>query len=282
MNSNKSSSRKYFFLLAFIVVFISCQKTGTVNNVNNESNESRDFTWAVSVFNDASSMMDEAAGSNKLTLFDTMTEDSTVPTCSRIYKYNLINSDPDTIIIDFGTSNCLCVDRKYRRGQIIATYNPPLYTDSLKVIHLNFNNYHVNDYLVQGAKTIINLGRNLLGQYKYSTVVNGSITNTFNQTMTINSNEYKLWTVGDTALIWKNDMYQITGYSSGTAFNGITFTDTITSPLLITGSCHNIVSGNLTIYPTGGSAQMIDYGNGNCDAIMTVTIDGNIFTYVMH
>lgn len=281
MKSNKITTlKKYFILIAcMIIAFVACKKDATVDN---DTFECQDFAWAENVFNDATSMMDEAAITNNLSLYDTVSHDSTVSPCCMIHRYTANNSDPDTIIIDFGPSDCFCADNKYRKGQIIAIYNPPFYTDSLNVINLSFNNYYVNDNLVQGTKTITNLGRNAMGQYQYSSVVNGSITNISNQLMSFKSNENKLWTVGDTALVWYNDVYQITGSSSGTSFNGIGFTDSITTPLTIEGSCHFIVSGILSITPAGKSARTIDFGTGTCDANMTVTISGKDYLVGMH
>src|ERR1035438_3874413 len=111
MKLNKISVRKYLFLFAAcVIVFAACKKNDTADS---DTTECQDFTLAEGVFNDATSMMDEAAITNNLALYDTISHDSTVSACCMLHKMNTNNSDPDTIMIDFGPNDCYCADNKY-------------------------------------------------------------------------------------------------------------------------------------------------------------------------
>jgi hypothetical protein len=55
--------------------------------------------------------------------------------------------------------------------------------------------------------------------------------------------------------------------------DSITFNRTITEPLLIDRSCEYILSGTVELL-RNGETTTIDYGDGTCDDIATVTING--------
>jgi hypothetical protein len=50
---------------------------------------------------------------------------------------------------------------------------------------------------------------------------------------------------------------------------------TIISPLIYQNGCFYPVSGIIEIDTDGEGLKIIDYGNGECDNVATVTINGN-------
>ncbi len=79
---------------------------------------------------------------------------------------------------------------------------------------------------------------------------------------------------------WWKARVGILGSASGTAATGVTFNATIASQLVRDfGGCNisgkrPIIQGVLDFTPSGHPVRIIDYGNGTCDLIATITING--------
>ncbi len=263
-----------------------CKKaTPTTDSETTSSNEN---AFAQSRFNESGSISDQAASGSlsSYRLAPGAGTGSLLSACATLTFDTINHSNPDTIIINFGTTNCLCSDLRYRRGIIYVTYTKPHYWDSLDVITLSFSNYYVNDYGISGVKTMTNEGR-INGQSTYnSTVTNGMITKPANSgggSYTYNENITRKWTAGEsTPLIWFDDVFQYTGSSNGVSSTGSGYTATITNPLVYKLDCPEwIVQGTIDFTPIGKATRVIDFGTGNCDNICTVTISGTVYTLYM-
>ena len=186
---------------------------------------------------------------------------------------------PKTVTIDFGATNCEGQDGKYRRGIISATVSG-WYRDSLTVVTIVPQNYFVNDYKVDGIKTVINLGHITQGKMTFDIdISDGIITKQDSTQFHYESKRARIWTEGETTA-WpsvNDDVFEITGYADGTTFDGINFHTEISLPLRIERDCRWIVSGSLEITPEGLAARSLDYGGGDCDNQATLTVKGNTF-----
>ena len=187
---------------------------------------------------------------------------------------------PHTITVDFGASNCLCSDGRYRRGQINISYSGH-YRDAGSTHTITFTNYYVNDNKIMGTKTVLNNGRNTAGNLTYSITVNGSIEKSSGGTITWNSNRTREWIVGESTPAWNDDVYLITGSASGTSAGGTSFTLNITSALRKEIGCRHFVSGSFALTPSGKAVRYVDYGTGACDNTATVTINGNTYNITL-
>jgi hypothetical protein len=76
-------------------------------------------------------------------------------------------------------------------------------------------------------------------------------------------------------------VFSVSGGSNGTKASGNTWTNVINTPLVHKRSCHQIVSGTMTVTPSNKPVRSIDFGNGTCDNQATVTINGNTYTIVV-
>lgn len=188
-------------------------------------------------------------------------------------------TSPRTMEIDYGTINFLCNDGNYRRGKILVNWTGR-YRDSATVIYIGFDNFYQNDNHIEGTKSVTNNGRNSQGQLSFTVAVNGKVTTPSNQTHTWISNRTRTWIDGENTKIWNDDKYQITGSTQGTNRKGNSYSATITSPLLVDLSCEwRLTAGVIEVTPQGKSARTIDYGNGACDRLVTVTIKGKSYTF---
>ena len=202
--------------------------------------------------------------------------------CATVTKDTV--SNPQVITIDFGPTNCLCNDGRYRRGKIITTYTGGRYFDIGSVKTVTFDNFYRNDNKVEGTRTITNNGSNAAGQpYWTITAQNMKITRPDGTFHTWNSTRTRTMISGQsTQQSWTDDEYSITGTASGVNKAGKAYTATITTPLHRLLSCRWIDSGIVEIVPEDGPTRTLDYGSGACDNILTVSVGSRTRTIEMN
>jgi hypothetical protein len=240
---------------------------------------------AEGLFEDVLKQVDEGAKSSDNDLYNGAGIKSTLPGgCATvtIAPFDTINW-PKTITIDFGVTNCLGNDGKYRRGIITATLSGR-YKDSLTVITIIPEGYYVNDNKVEGAKTVTNLGHVTEGHLTFSIKVeNGTITKPDGSQVKWESERRRVWAEGEETP-WPtigDDVYLISGTASGTTANGRNFSITTVKDLRVEIGCKWIVSGTLEIQPEGKPLRTLDYGDGTCDNQATLTVNGNTFNITL-
>jgi hypothetical protein len=275
--------RRGFLVSGLALTLIAgCKKDDDKTDTDTISAE--DNAFAQGIYDDVKNMADQAAYYGDLTTYrggeDQM---SVLSHCATVS--NDTNVSPKLITIDFGTTNCQCHDGRYRRGKILVTYTGA-YRDSASFHTISFDNYHVNDYKVEGTKTVTNMGTNSSGNTWFSiNVQNGMITAPGGQVMTYTSQRQREWVNGESTVInWLDDVYHITGTASGQSFAGVQFTAAITDPLVVALNCWWIKDGIVEFSPQGAQTRVVDYGyqNGACDNKAEVTIGSNTYIVTLH
>ena len=276
--------KKYSFILllgCFLFTVYSCTKNNSSNNTDDETQTAADFSFAESTNDDVTTISAQSEDDGVTGSFGDSTYGYLLSPCANVSIDNI--SVPHRIIIDFGTSDCLCLDGKYRRGKILVAYTGR-YRDSGSTHTISFDNYYVNNYKVDGTQTVINNGFNTAGNITFSIQVNSTITDTTGNTLTYTSLRTREWVAGETTgglLGWPDDVYSITGTASGTAFSGGHFSANITSPLIVALNCRWVEKGTIEFKPDGKLTRTIDYGNGDCDNKATVSIAGISFNILL-
>ncbi len=89
-----------------------------------------------------------------------------------------------------------------------------------------------------------------------------------------NSERVRTWIEGlDTPLDHTDDIFEINGHVNCTDSDGNTYRRDITTPLTIRGDCRWIVSGEVTLSKNGVDFAVINYGDGECDQLATMTTE---------
>jgi hypothetical protein len=276
-----SYSRKLLLFTAFllfVLAFNACKKdsTSTETSTTTQQTWASDEALAQKTFDDIQGIVDE--GSSR-TLKSLSNDTVFLGSCATVTLD--LSVMPYKLTIDFGTTNCLCPDGKYRRGKIISTFNGA-YSDSGTVIRDSLDNYYVDEYKVQGVRVVINEGHNNAGHPHFSVTTNGSIIKPNNGgTITWNSADEREWIAGYNTFTWLDDEYLITGTTNGTAANGQSYTVTINTALDVKLNCHYITAGTLTLKPEGVPDITMDFGDGTCDNVATAKILGITVTILM-
>ena len=256
------------------IILYACKDEDVINQNDLTSTQgTQDHLTAEQIFNDAGRMVENG-----------FTDNGQNKGCA---SYSLLNADTtniDTLIIDFGATNTLC-EGKLRNGKIIVTYTGK-YRDSLSVITTTFDNYHVNNKLVQGKRIVTNQGRKNKGNMWFTIEVNNASINTSNGTINWETSRVREWVSGqNTYFNISDDRYMITGNASGNSVNGNAFTMEITDSLEVDLGCLPtcvIKSGKAKISPNGYADRIINYGDSICDCNFDVTINGTTYPIVVN
>jgi len=270
------------FAIGFIVSMTSCKKDETSSPESADTSATEYDALAEGIFTDVGNITDEAYGLGNGSLKSTEDDDGRIiGPCATITLDTTVF--PRVLTIDFGEENCLCLDGRYRRGKIIKTFSGRYFQPG--TIHtVGFEDYYVNDHHVEGSRIVTNMGYNDDENMYWTVVVEAMITipsenaETEGVTFGWNASRTREWVEGDDTYIRWDDVYLHSGSSDGVRPSGATWTKEIIIPLRRELSCRFLVSGSIEIAPEDKPVRLLDYGNGDCDNIATVTVDGQTYT----
>ncbi len=91
-------------------------------------------------------------------------------------------------------------------------------------------------------------------------------------TITRRIEKQRMWIEGiDTPLEHSDDVLQVTGKTETSTSAGESFIKEITEPLIKSGDCRHFVQGTVQFVQDGVVIAVLDYGDGECDNIATLT-----------
>jgi hypothetical protein len=177
------------------------------------------------------------------------------------------------VTFDFGTG-CTGNDGKVRSGKVLVNYSGTGYFDAGSSWTVSFDNYFVNSRHIEGTRSVVNNGLNTSGNMTWTIVAqNMKITRPDGTWRSWNSQRTREMVSGYNDSTWTNDVYVINGNSSGLNSNGESVSITLTN-IRKDFSCHYITSGTMEITPSSHPVRTINFGNGTCDDVATVTRGG--------
>lgn len=263
--------RLVIMLVAGLMLFTnnSCQKNDVATTLD-EIALSRQETLSEETLADVDLMIDEAIDTYSSQLKSaTLVNSPYLAECTIITLNNTVS--PKMLTIDFGAS-CTGKDGKIRSGKIIVTSES--FTVFPSVRKKTFENYKVDGNKIQGSvvKTITkDQEKNIrTAEIKENITIifpgtEGTATRIANLTR-----QYQRGVIGTSA----DNKIVSWGTVEFTRISGVKVTKTIaaTTPLVFNVPCHHIVSGIVSIKTSKDTAWTINYGNGDCDNLATLTI----------
>lgn len=266
-----------------------------------DTSGAEDNSLADKSFEDMGQISNEAANGS-MSSFKDGNYDGLLAQCATVSHDTATNQ----IVVDFGTSNCLCKDGRYRRGKIFISYTnsskpePYTYWDSLTTITITTtksgdpgsDSYYVGHSStdmnqVIGTKVVTNKGHNNAGHMNWDVTINGTVNKANGQgTVQWQSTRNREWLAGEsTPFVWSDDVYGVTGSGSGTSASGVPFTVQITSQLIRKIACpKHFTAGTFDFTPGTKPVRHVDFSppsNGACDNVATVTINSKTYTVYM-
>ncbi|MCX6182171.1 MAG: hypothetical protein NT150_09615 [Bacteroidetes bacterium] len=253
------SSIVAFSLILFIgMALASCFKPRTDTN-DTDTSIAQNYSNIEQNNNEINNIVIEVMEKDTLTSLKTSDAGDLLSSCVNFHK--TIYNDSIFILIDFGTNNCLCNDQKYRRGKIaIRALKNKTWAKAETI------DFYVNDNRLEGSR-ILSKGSLLEISVKGSTKITLGDTATFTESF----ERTIMMTEGYLTPDVSDDLFSITGKTSGYSKNG-SYTTEIVSPLKRKRTCLNIISGVLEIKPEGKLKRLVDFGNGDCDNLVTLSV----------
>ncbi len=176
---------------------------------------------------------------------------------------------PIVISLDYGDST-VTRNGKVLSGAIIMEISGDKHTDGATRI-VTYENFFVDSVSLSGSKSEV---FNITADSILVITSSGNIVLTLpdGSTITAVTEKQRTWIEGDdTPFIHDDDILQVTGKTVFTTSEGESFVKEIIIPLLRTGDCRNFVQGTVQYVQDGVEIAVLDYGNGECDEVATLT-----------
>jgi hypothetical protein len=270
--------KKIFALLSIpsLFLFAACEKKESEPDPELETTFKLTEDQAVSegIDDDANVVFFEAAANGGLIGHRTteVFQSTNILSCATV-TITPQNSFPRTIVIDFGTG-CTSADGISRKGKINITLSDSVHHPGATAV-MTFDNYYTVGFKVEGTITWTNTSTSN-GISWTRQITNGRVTEPLGGYYWLHEGTKNVvQTAGaDTPLNLLDDVYSVTGSHTVTNPAGKTRTVTILEALEKKTICHNVSKGKMKIQAQSHFA-ILDYGDGTCDNIATITIDGN-------
>lgn len=181
-----------------------------------------------------------------------------------------------TITIDFGTAGCTDAKGNIRKGKIKIEFTGRRFLPESKIV-TTLEGYEVNGIKLEGTRTVTNVTGSTESAPKFSVVLTaGKATWPDGTTATREVNRTREWIRATNPL---QDQWNVNGTASGSNRNGRVYEMTITKTLVYKREC--AISSRVFMAVEGtkelvadGKKVIIDYGSGDCDRKVTITING--------
>lgn len=255
----------------------SCKKTNsasTADEIETTFDLSGKQAIADNLTQDDNDVLDEVTATNSLNgsyALGPITVNNVLGSCAVVTVTG--NFPAKNISIDFGTG-CTNGFGVIRKGIINIVL-----TDSLRksgsMATVTFNNYYINGFKKEGTITWTNTTVTGSGIPSWNRkVVNGKITAPSGDFWLHSADINISMTAGvNTPNNLTDDIFSISGTRTVTNPAGKTRTSTTLTALQKKAACSNIDQGTLQVQGPNHVA-VIDFGNGTCDNLATISIDG--------
>lgn len=281
MNLLNLKSNFAFLLLAFVMLlFSACSpQDDIVEAIAEEETELVDLENEVSsTLDDVEEFAFEAMELTDVSSYARSFPDPSmraIPACATLTH----DSIAKTILIDFGTG-CVGADGKTRSGQLLLTYSQRLYRPGA-TLSIESISYVVEGVSVEGIKTITNVSTSFQDNMSLNvTLANGKLIFPNGDEVTRQVNKTYTWVRAAHPAL---DEFHVDGGVQGTNRAGEVYSCQISSTLIWKRKCKRLginipVEGVKLIQKSGRPDLTIDFGDGSCDFLITLSANGQTRT----
>ena len=274
---SKLKNNNIFIIAGLIISFMSCKDENVIHSVNQQNlQSSHDYLLFEKTLFDIEREIEHAliaTGTTKnLPMYISLNADST---------------DQDTLIINFGEENYLHLGH-LKRGEIISIYNKFIYNSNSQIT-TTFNNFYINNNLIQGKMYLENSGSNQNGFPEFSLTVDSMSMYTNNGSIDISNGNYikQLVSGYNTQYQYLDNIYKLTGNAQGNSSNNNNFSLEISDSLNMNLSCFEsssciITEGTSRLIPDGYEERIINYGDNSCDCDINAIVGEDIHPIIIN
>ncbi len=266
--------------IVMLSFFISCDSTNDGND-NNPALTAKDIAVNskidVAIDDVVYIVEDQYTAQQSISNRSSTASKSILPTCATFTT--VLVDGTWTRTIDFGSAGCTLPNGNVLKGKIIISFSND-FTSKSRTLSYRFVDFYHNGKLLQGNKSITYESKStelLATEHPVMTfTVDMKITFDDGKVYSRTGTTVKETIEGnETPLNWEDNVFLVTGNSATSLANGDTVTTVITTPLRYITSCKLPfpVSGIVSI-TKNTSVGTLDFGDGKCDNLATLTIDG--------
>ncbi len=270
------------FVCLFALLFTNCKKDEDTKPDEAAMQSSIDNATAETIFNNAYDLLDEnAQQQSELNGFQSPDAASGRDACVTItIEPNAPWPDvfPAKLILDFG-AGCTTQQGHEVAGIVTAVFSGP-WKNTGTTVHVNFSEFVLNGWDVEGTKNIVNNGKDADGIFSYTVNINnGRLTNANGKTIEYEAVTTRHWVEGADTNFWTHglpgifdDVWEVEHSANGVNRFGTAYEVNTTNMLRHQLDCRWLVSGGLLLQQDGQPDVTLDYGSGACDnkAILSV------------
>lgn len=199
--------------------------------------------------------------------------------CSSVLVDTL--ASPRRITVNFGSSNCLSRDGRYRKGKIIITFEGGLSDFSSPQV-VTFSDYHVNDKKISGSMEIryhdLTYGPLPVWQMDFAGL---KVTVPQGASSIMSASVMLVHTSGSNTPELYDDFFSLTGTAFGTDLYTEPFTAVVKEKILFESGCNWFTGGEVSFTPDTPAPRMLHYGDGSCDNRAEVKQGANRFVLTL-
>lgn len=259
-----------FTLISFALALNSCKKNKDADEFETTFELSGNQAVAENLTQDANDVLNEAAIDQNFMGGHTPTQTTGILSCATVTVTPLMGW-PKTVVIDFG-AGCTSPNGVTRKGIINVVVSDSIRKSGSTAV-MTFTNYFVNGYKKEGTITWTNTSTPNAVSWSRE-CVNGKITAPDGRYWLHSGIMYVVQTAGSsTPYNTLDDVFSITGNRTVTNAGGASRTSTVLTALQKKAICANIDKGTVKIQGPNHYA-IIDFGDGTCDNLATLSIDG--------
>ena len=275
-------------MILFLTVAVSCtdnaidkEETETINEELLQESKGQDLDDMTGIVIEAPT--EEQMGSGRTA--GTITVNDERFKCSGVVVTltpgpNSTRENPNGVItVDFGTAGCTDARDNTRTGKLIITYSGRRFVPGSTVVTTT-ENYTINGVKLEGTRTLTNVTSST-NETKFNVkLVNGKATFDTNVSATRNSDITWVWNRNNTPLNFADDKLIIEqgSHAEGTTRDGKTYEMSVTQQLEYIRFCGIAVKGVKRFLIDGSKEIFINYGDGTCDRVVTITVNNTTRT----
>lgn len=179
------------------------------------------------------------------------------------------------ITIDFG-DGCTDIKGNVRKGIIVVEFKGRRFFPGSEII-TTFDGYHINGVRIEGTRTVTNITGSTTSAPKFEIVLEDGRATWPDETFATREGSHTREWVRATSPL--EDQWIVEGSATGSNRNGTLYQVEITKPLVYKRECaisnrvFMAVEGT-KVLTVNSNTITIDYGTGECDRIVTITING--------
>jgi hypothetical protein len=194
--------------------------------------------------------------------------------CEGVFSYEGTREE-GTITLDFG-DGCIDANGNVRKGKIFISHVGSFFFPA-STTTLTFEDYSINDIQVEGKRTVTNITEDDRDTLSFSVMLEGGKVTWPNGTFATREVDHvRVW---ERALNPINDRILVSGTASGTTRRGIAYASAIQEDLVFVRNCRRSRRAGLpvdgvNVITTSNKVITLDFGDGECDNEVTITVDG--------